>query len=326
MTDQRSVLSDEEWRSYFDALSNRGRWGPDDERGTLNLIDDAKVAAAAALVREGRHVSCSRQVEFGRRVSVYEAEEAPQHFVTSTGARLNADGAGGGVDWIGFPVHGLYMTHLDAPSHQFWNGAMFNGHPASSLTAEAGARHGSIELAADGIVSRGVLLDVAGVVGVDTLEAGYAITSDELSVAARAHDVEPEPGDVMLIRTGYGQLRRSYRERVPDIALAPGCRDRTSLPHLPGLDPSSLPWFRAHDIAVVGTDTGTDSRPTTQSWVAPFHVVAMVAMGMWVLDNFELEELARVCQELGRWTFLMVIAPIRFKNSTGSPVNPIAIF
>src|ERR1700722_20222305 len=140
-------LSDEEWRSYFDSLSNWGRWGPDDQRGTLNLVDAAKVAAAAGLVREGRQISCGRLVEFGNRVSVYEAEDAPLHFVSSIGARLNADGAGGGTDWVGFQIHGLYMMKLYEPTHQFWNGSMYNGHPAGALTAEAGARAGSVELA-----------------------------------------------------------------------------------------------------------------------------------------------------------------------------------
>ncbi len=154
MTEQRhyAETSNEEWRGYFENLSNWGRWGPDDQRGTLNLINGAKVAAAASLVSEGRQVSCGRLVEFGNRVSVYEAADAPLHFLSSTGARLNADGAGGGTDWVGFQIHGLYMTHLDAPSHQFWNGSMYNGHPAENLTAESGARVGSVELAGSGII------------------------------------------------------------------------------------------------------------------------------------------------------------------------------
>ena len=318
-------LSDEEWRSYFETLSNWGRWGSDDQRGTLNLIDAAKVHAAAQLVQDGRHVSCGRLVEFGNRVSVYEAEDAPLHFVSSTGARLNADGAGGGLDWVGFQIHGLYMTHLDAPSHQIWGGRMFNGHPAEALTAEAGAQAGSIDLAGSGIVSRGVLLDVAGVAGFDALPAGYGIGPEELDGAAAAQAVEPEAGDVVLVRTGYGAQRRRSRGRIPAVEAAAGA-EPGGLPHLPGLAPSALPWFRHHDIAVVGTDTGTDCRPSAHDWLAPFHVVAMCAMGMWVLDNFELEELAEVCHDTGRYEFMIVIAPVRFKNTTGSPVNPIAVF
>ena len=239
---------------------------------------------------------------------------------------MNADGAGGGLDWVGFSIHGLYMTHLDAPSHQIWGGAMFNGHRAEMLTAEAGAQAGAIDLAGDGVVSRGILLDVAEVVGVESLPEGYPIGPDDLDAAARAHGITPEPGDVVLVRTGYGAQRRAYRRRVPDIAAADRAGDRVGLPHLPGLTPSSLPWFRRHDIAVVGSDTGTECRPAQHDWVAPFHVVAMCSIGMWILDNFELEELARVCQETGRWEFMIVIAPVRFKNTTGSPVNPIAIF
>jgi kynurenine formamidase len=326
MAGEQEALSEQEWLGYFDSLSNWGRWGPDDQRGTLNLIDADKVASAAALVRDGRQVSCARQVEFGSRVSVYESNEPPLHFMSSTGARLNADGAGGGTDWVSFPIHGLYLTHLDAPSHQFWNGTMYNGHPATAVSAESGARAGSVELAEQGIVSRGVLLDVAGTANVESLEEGHAITTAELDAAAETQGVVMAPGDVVLVRTGYGAQRRRDRGRVPDVRTAPGEDDRSSLPHLPGLAVSTLPWFRHHDVALVGSDTGTERRPTTQRWVAPFHVVAMCAMGMWVLDNFELEELANTCNELGRWTFMVVIAPLRLKNTTGSPVNPIAIF
>src|ERR1700722_9297744 len=115
MSDGSGVVSDEEWRGWVHTPSNLGRGGADDQRGTLTLIDAGKVAAAAGLVREGRHVSCGRLVEFGNRVSVYEAPDPPLHFMTSTGARLNEDGAGGGQDWVGFHIHGFYMTHLDAP-------------------------------------------------------------------------------------------------------------------------------------------------------------------------------------------------------------------
>src|SRR4051794_15807124 len=220
--DDRDTLSEEEWLALFDSLSNWGRWGPDDQRGTLNLITPAKTAAAAALVREGRTVPCGRRVEFGDRVSVFESADAPLHFMASTGARLNADGAGGGLDWVGFPIHGLHLTHLDAPSHQFWNASMYNGHAATTVTAEAGARVGSIELAGEGIVSRGVLLDVARTLGRNPLPEGYAISTADLQAAAGAAGVQPEPGDVVLVRTGYGGQRRGSPGRVPQAVPAAG--------------------------------------------------------------------------------------------------------
>jgi kynurenine formamidase len=324
VTDDAPELSEEEWRGYFTSLSNWGRWGPDDQRGTLNLVTPEKVRAATALVTEGRQVPCGRVIEFGNRVSVYEQEDGVLHFMATTGGRLNPDGAGGGNDWVGFSIHGLYITHLDAPSHQFWGGTMFNGHPATSVTAETGARAGSVELAGEGIVTRGVLIDVAATKGVDPLPAGYGISTADLEAAVSV-GARPEPGDVVLVRTGYGAERKGQRRRVPDIPFAEG-EEHSDLPHLPGLHAATLPWFREHDVAVVGTDTGTERRPSTHTWVAPFHVVAMTAIGMWVLDNFELEELAATCRELGRWEFLMVIAPLRFKGTTGSPVNPLAIF
>lgn len=307
---------DEQWLGYFQTLSNWGRWGPNDQLGTLNLIDPAKVASAASLVEFGRKISCARVVEFGRRVPEFEAVDRPLHFLTSTGARLTEDGAGSGHDWIGFPIHGLYMTHLDAPSHQFWRGTMYNGHPAASLTAERGAQIGSIELAGDGIVSRGLLLDIPASLGIEVLPEGYAITADELDAAAARQGVRPSPGDVVAIRTGYGRTRSKYRDQVPA---------RASAPCLPGLSPKSLPWFRDHDVAVAGTDTGTESDTSDYRWAAPFHAVAMCAMGMWILDNLDLEEIAGACQEIARWSFLMMISPMRLRYATGSPVNPIAI-
>ena len=112
-----------------------------------------------------------------------------------------------------------------------------------------------------------------------------------------------EPGDVVLVRTGYGSTRRSQRGRLPAVERAERATDADPLPHLPGLSAASLPWFRHHDVAVVGSDTGTETRPAEHGWIAPFHVVAMCSIGMWILDNFELEDLADACTVIRRlWT------------------------
>ncbi len=147
--------SEEEWLGYFAALSNWGRWGEDDTRGTLNLITAEQVRRAASLVREGITVSCAREVDFtGSRK---EDPGRALHFMNHTGTSAPAHGGGGANDWVILPLHGLVITHLDAHAHMFWDGRMYNGQDARLVTAEQGARRGNLAPAASGIVGRGVL-------------------------------------------------------------------------------------------------------------------------------------------------------------------------
>jgi kynurenine formamidase len=310
--------SEAEWLSYFQTLSNWGRWGDDDTRGTLNLITDECVRKAASLVREGITVSCARDVDF--TASPKEDPGRALHFMSQTGSGTAAHGGGGAVDWVILPLHGLTITHIDAHGHMFWDAKMYNGQDAGMVTAEHGARRGSLAPAAGGIIGRGVLLDIAALHGVPWLEAGHEISAAQLDDAAKRQGVQLEPGDILMVRTGYGARRRT--DPLTGGGEGPGERQ----PGLPGLGAGSLPWMRAHDVAVIGTDTGTETQPSHYSWLAPFHAVAMVAMGMWVVDNYDLEDLAQTCERLGRYEFMVTIATIRLKNSTGSPVNPLAVF
>jgi kynurenine formamidase len=312
--------SEQEWLTYFDTLSNWGRWGTDDVLGPLNLITPDVVRTATALVSEGLPVSCARDVRFGQGAT--EDPDQPLHFMSRTGLGGRDTGPDGANDWVVLPMHGLTMTHLDAPAHMFRHGKMYNGQDARTVTAERGARLGSIAPVANGIVGRGVLLDVAAALEVDCLEPGHPITPDELDRAATRQSVEMQPGDILMVRTGYGARRQSSGPWPYGV----GGESDADQPHLPGLGPACLPWMRENDVAVVGTDTGTDARPSAYSFVAPFHIVAMVAIGIWIIDNFELENLAQTCARLSRWEFLMTIAPVRLRNSTGAPVNPVAIF
>lgn len=317
--------SEEEWLSYFDSLSNWGRWGENDVLGTLNHISPQSVLAACQSVSEGRTVSCGRLIEFADKPPVLEAPTAPLHFMARTGQDAPADSGGGASDWIGMPIHGLYITHLDAHSHMFWKQHMYNGRPARSVAA-SGARRGSVHDIQHGVVGRGVLMDVAALHDADYVGDGYGITGDDLDEAASRQGLSIETGDVVMVRTGYGRRRLE-----PAGAMQQGDRGRgdsydNTLPNLPGLGVASLPWMFGHNVSLVGTDTGTDARPSHYSFLAPFHSVALCAMGMWIIDNLELESLAQTCRELNRWSFLAVIAPLRLKNSTGSPVNPIAVF
>jgi kynurenine formamidase len=173
----------------------------------------------------------------------------------------------------------------------------------------------SIETLRDGVVSRGVLLDVARVRGGRGVPGGEGVMPEELEAAERAAGVRVEPGDILLVRTGY------YGRQVADGAVSPMQAGS------PALHVACCPWLRERGVAMVGSDTHNDVHPPPYPAMGnSFHVVCLVAMGLWLIDNANLEGLARACAERGRWEFLLTIAPLRLKNVTGSPVNPIALF
>ena len=305
--------TEDEVVGYLASMSNWGRWGEDDQLGTLNLVTAEKVRAATALVTEGRSVSLARVVEFAPKPDRHEAGVPPIHFMQASGDGAPAEGAGGAHDWAGLPLHGHYLTHLDAHSHLFYERRTYNGIDAADVVTDRGAMRGGIDAAGQGIVSRGVLLDVPRARGVDWLEGNDAVTTDDLDAAEALAGVRCEPGDVVVIRTGYGARR----------ALADGGASGG----LPGLGAGCLPWIRERDLAVLGTETGTDRFPSGFAGriTAPVHTVCIVAMGMWIIDNLDLEPLAADCDALGRRHFLFTAAPLRLRNSTGSPFNPLAV-
>jgi kynurenine formamidase len=307
-----SDATEAEVLGWLDSMSNWGRWGDDDQLGALNLLTPEKVRSASALVTEGRTVSLARVVEFAPKPDRHEAGVPPVHFMQRSG-----EGAGTGgdssYDWAGFPLHGLYLTHLDAHAHIFFDRRTYNGLSADHVRTDRGALRGNVDVAGQGIVSRGVLLDVPRAIGQDWLDGAGAVTPDALTAAEELAGVRCEPGDVVLVRTGYGA-----RRLVAGKGAAAG---------LPGLAASCLPWIRERDLAVLGTDTGTDPFPSSYSATLgpPVHTVCIVAMGMWIIDNLDLESVGDACAELGRRHFLFMAAPLRLKNSTGSPFNPLAV-
>ena len=310
--------SEEEIIGWFDTLSNWGRWGQDDQLGTLNLVTPQRRAAAAALVREGITVSCAWPI------TVREDPDAlhpPRHYMMVSGESEPPEGSRGRSNsldvWMIAP-HGLTITHLDAPCHTFWRSApdkprvMYNGHAANAVRTRDGATVGSVELVGDGIVGRGVLLDLARVRGTDWLEPGTPFFVEDLEAAERAQDVRVESGDLLLIRTGYAKLRQE--QGPPQPFKQPG-------PH-----PTCLPWFKERDIGMLACDTANDLHPMLYPQLGhPVHGVGMAGMGLWLMDNGYYEDLTPVCARLNRWTFLLSIGALKLKNGTGSPVNPIAL-
>jgi kynurenine formamidase len=304
------TLSVEEFDGIFESIKNWGRWGAEDQHGALNLITPEKRRQAAATVREGRVVSCSTPVP------VEAAPDNPHpavHFMVRSADASRPDAlTAGSADWLGTDIHGR-ITHLDAFCHQIYRGKTWNG-AGASLVRSSGSETGTVEAAAEGIMSRGVLLDIPRLKGVDWLELGEPILTEDLEAAASAEGVTVIAGDILLVRTGF---------KARNKALGPlPYTDRTK----PGLHVSVLPWLHACDIAVLGGDGDSDMLPSPIKEVGkPVHLGCLVAMGVHLIDNCDLDRLAEVCVELGRWEFQFTVAPLLLPQGTGSPVNPLAI-
>jgi len=230
------------------------------------------------------------------------------------GRPIAAHGLGIAADCLGLAFHGYSVTHLDALSHLFWDRKGYNGRPASDVSTASGAATGSVEVAGDGIVTRGVLLDLAHARGREWLDPGEAVLPDDLKRAEREQGITVGRGDLLFVRTGRDARRAAKGPIHPDHDGAAG------------LHYSCLPYLHEREIAVLGSDSVTDALPSgALGFEMPVHTVSLVAMGLWLLDNAYLEGLGSQCRKRGSWEFMIVLAPLLLKRSTGSPVNPIAI-
>ena len=303
-------LSLEEFQALFDRCSNWGRWGPDDERGTLNLITPEHTKRAAGLVREGVTVSCALPLN---TVADVENPMPATHLMLRAGDVVESVPTRSTADYLALAPHGQAHSHLDALCHVVWQGKIYNGRPASVVTS-MGATKNAITIGQDGIVTRGVLLDIPLLKGVEWLEPGTPILPDELEAAESSESLRVGEGDVLLVRTGRHRRRRAHGPWDASERLA-------------GLPYSCAPWLRERGVALLGCDGVSDFRPHGVEGVRiPMHTLTLVAMGMQLLDNQNLDDLAQACAERRRWEFLLAIAPLRLERGTASAVNPIAVF
>jgi kynurenine formamidase len=312
------VPSEQEVIGYVKTLSNWGRWGAEDELGTINLITPAKRAAAARLVKDGVAVTGARPIVTD--VMADTTFQVMRFMVDSGEGRDTASAARllarrGASEFIGMVFHGFTVTHVDSPAHFFWEGQLYNGRSCNLVTSREGATVESIELLHDGVVSRGVLLDVARTRGVRWLGPGEGVMPEDLEAAEQAAGLRVEAGDILVVRTGY------YGRRLAEGPVNPGTTGS------PGPHAALLPWLKERGVAVWGSDTHNDVTPTPYPAMGhPFHIGALVGQGLWLIDNMNLEDIARACAERNRWEFMLTLAPLRLRNVTGSPVNPIALF
>jgi kynurenine formamidase len=285
------------------ALSNAGRWGVDDERGTLNFITAENTLRAARLVRTGRVVAASHPLTM---------EATPAKPRAGWHRMLYRENGTSACDAVMIEPHGSEVTHLDALGHVSMDGTTYNERQFSQVITRDGLNFGSVLPIADGIATRGVLLDIAASQGRDYLDRGEEVSAADLERAEEWAHVTVGQGDALIVRTGL-----EARERVTG-----------PMPHdvRTGLGRDCITWLHDRSIATFGGDCFERLPSGDEKYTHPLHSVGLARMGLVLIDNIAVEELSAACAEEGSWEFFFTVAPLRIPRATGSPVNPLCIF
>jgi kynurenine formamidase len=307
------MSSMDDFRALSAKVRNWGRWGADDQLGTLNFIDAAARIRAAACVVDGKAFSLAIPLSVeGPQIGIIPGRENPVLDVFAIDEEnITPPGFGFSDDSIAMGTQAC--THWDGLCHCSYDGFLYNGYPTSAITRTGTAKNG-IEQAAQVLLTRGVLVDLARLQGVEVVDAGYPITGDDLDAACAMGGVTVEPGDAILIRTG----KMSHFLAGDKIAYATG-----------GAGPSlqSVEWFHDQRVAAVATDTMVfEVYPSERDdFQLPIHFLHIVDMGLTQGQNWNLEVLADDCAADGRYTFLLSAPPEPIEGGIGAPVNPMAV-
>ena len=315
-------------RRLADQVSNWGRWGDDDELGTLNLLTPEKVKEGRDAVRRGDVISLAVPFDkngpqiggWGRFNPIHLMMRTGADAVTGTTVRDFYGGKDGYVrgtdDLLILPLQS--GTQWDALAHMVFEDKIYNGYDATWVSS-AGAMKNDIAKAREKLVGRGVLLDVPRLHGVDWLEGGTAISGDDLQACADTQGVEVRPGDIVLVRTGRMAQVKAEGD-WGDYALGYAAT-------APGLGLESVPWIRDNDLAAVAVDTwGAEVLPTEPPDVSmPLHILLIVKMGLTLGEIFDLEALAEDCAADGIYEFMFSAPPLPITGAVGTPINPVAI-
>ena len=282
-------------------LSNWGRWGADDELGTLNLITPAKRREAAGLIRDGIPVSMALALDPVEAVD--NAIPFEQEFYRV-----------GGDEWT-IHFHGAGITHVDSLAHIFDDGVTYNGYaPTDEVMLSTGPERGGVDVMRTGIMTRGILMDIPRLKGVEYLEPGTRIFPEDLEAWEAQARVRVSAGDALFIRTG----RWARRAEVGPWSVHE---------EVAGLDPSCIPWLRERDIALLGSESSMDvAPPPGDLGRLVLHNFALVYLGIHVLDNMDLTAVGDAAAERNRWEFAVTFSPLIVRGGTGAAVNPIATF
>lgn len=305
MTAKREFPPESELDPLFDEVNNAGRWGEDDELGTLNYITPEKRIAAAGLVREGRAMSLARDLD---TVQSANNPQPVRHTLC-----YQSHYPIGCIDAMVIDTHGFSITHLDAVAHVYRGEDVYNGRNAAEVALATGLTFGDILAQKDGMFTRGVLLNIAAVRGTEWMEPDEGVFAEDLVAAEERQGIRVESGDCIFVYTG---LQKREAVQGPE-----------DLGHRVGIMPDAIRWMHEREISVYSGDC-VDAFPNPYStrYFLYFHAIALAAMGLILLDIPALEPLVEVCEDLDRSDFLLTMAPLRLKGGTGCPVNPIALF
>jgi len=303
---ERHVPTKAEVDSYLRDRRNWGRWGDKGSAGAMNLITAEKRLAAVALVKAGRTVSLSRP--WAVEPSIENARPAQQFMTVSE----RSPGGGAATDFYGVSYHGTATTHIDALCHVWDRNGMWDGRDQSEVLTFEGARYGSVDEWSDGILTRGVLLDVPKHRGTPYVTIDQPVHGWELDEIVESEGLTLEAGDAVMVYSGRDAYAADHG------GVWGGGAER------PGLHASCLPFVRDNDVALLGWDM-MDASPNEYDIPWTMHGV-IFAYGVALLDNSLLQPLAEVCSEEGRYEFMLTINPLKVIGGTGSPVNPIAVF
>jgi kynurenine formamidase len=299
------AVTAEQYQRWKTELSNWGRWGPTDEIGALNLITNEKRRQAATLVRDGVSVSLAADADTVQGVDNPQPYEITMQGISS--------------DRIAVSYHGIAHTHLDSLAHINEQGVFYNGYkPQEATVLERRHEKNSIHNVKNGVFTRGILIDIPRLKGVPFLEPGTPIYVEDLEAWEQRTGIKVSAGDALFVRTGVWARRK---------AVGPWLRGRAEGGRSAGLHPSVIPWLKARDIALLGSDHPQYVSPGEPG--APrgaVHDFALVYLGVHLFDNCDLEALAEAAAARNRWDFLLTAAPLPIRGGTGSPLNPIATF
>jgi kynurenine formamidase len=305
-----------DFETLLRTLTTWGRWGPEDEKGTLNYITPAVRRRAAELVRQGKTFSLSIPIRHGSGPQAGGARINPMHLMTATGCdpsgRVDLGMNTRYVDdMLVMMVQG--GTQWDALCHVYYDEQLYNGFPATQVDSR-GAQRGGIDKVHAEFVSRGVLLDVARAQGVDRLAPGYAITSADLDATAAGQGTTVGEGDIVLVRTGQ-------MSTVGDFANWDAFRGREA-----GLHWETAAWLHEHRVAAVAADNSmVEATGQLRGVYVPFHMLALRNLGLHLGEFWYLEALAADCAADGVWDCLLVAQALPIAGGSGSPVNPLAL-
>jgi kynurenine formamidase len=303
-------VSAADFRAIFDAVSTWGRWGEGDERGALHHLTADRIAAGARLVRSGEAVTLSQPLTTEARVDV--PQPADHHMTMLTNEDIGSGTVRFAKDYVGLDYHNPGHSHIDALCHVAYEGSIYGGRPSEAITSH-GAQAGTIEVLKNGLVGRGVLLDIPRLRGVRWLEPGEHVFTEDLEAAERDQGVRVGAGDILLVRTGHARRLAEVEPWDTDTARS-------------GLHPTTAHFLAERRVAALGSDGNNDTAPSTTDGVGfPIHVLAINAIGIHLLDYLQFEDLVPRCEEAGRWEFLFTAAPLRIVGGTGSPLNPVAV-